>query len=430
MAILLAFFFFFLYVGEALGLNIGLGPGMSVKNLLLYASLVGIAINAAVARNRRLDLLSVLAPFGILFLYALFTFIVVISLIQYPDYSARRVFIDLKSNLFDHYITFLVFFFGITTSKSALSLLRAIIAITVVGVVVALIDTFNTPNLGLVDARARGERFVGFIGSANGYGMFLVLMLPFSIGYYLSTAGIWRVFAGIGVFATAMSLLLTGSRGAYAGLVFGGVAGALYLRKHIRTAVLMRVGLSGAVVLAITIFAAIVLGYGDVFFERFSRLEGSSHFATSGRSTIWAATIASMVANPLSFIFGFGYDAYANSREFYAATHNTYLRYLYDLGLIGLTLYVVVFANILRKARRSLEYADAVQHRYLVCVVFGLFGFMVSIFFSEYYGAAYLLWALLGVMMRIAVETSAESMAAHSDVPASGGSAARRRLAT
>jgi O-antigen ligase len=403
MRYLLAFFFFVMYAGDQLGLNISLGPGLSFKNLLLYVMLVGIALNAAVARNRDFELPSVFVPFGLLILYALMTWIAVAFVLSDPEYEMGRSFIRLKSTLVDHYLTLLVFFYGTMHAKDTFWLLRAILWMIVLVNIVTVIDTFNVPNLGLIDARARDGRFEGFFGGSNEYGKFLVLFLPSVVALYLTTMGKARSFAGIGVLVMAIALVLSGTRAAYIGLVAGGILTAFFLRRSISTQMLVRTGVGAVFILAFVIAVAMFSGYTDNLLERFARFEGSAHLATSGRSTIWTNAIAAMIENPLSFVTGHGFASYESSR-FYAATHNTYLNYLYNLGSIGLILFVFTFGQILATARLVVARATAAYRPYFVALVFGLFSFLIAIFFSEYNVLGYLLWAYVGVVMRMAMD--------------------------
>lgn len=409
MRYLLAFFFFLMYAGDDFGLNISLAPGLSTKNFLLYAILVGIALNAAVARNRKLELPSVLIPFGLLVLYAFITWVAAAFILEYPDYQMRASFIKLKSSLVDQYLTFLVFFYGVIYNKDACWLLRAIVWTVIVGNAVTLIDSFNVPNLGLVDARLGDGRFAGFMGSSNGYGQFLVLFLPVSVALYLTESGKVRLSAAIGVFVTALALILTGSRGAYVGLLAGSILAVFFLRRIISMQLLVRAGVIAVLGFAFLLCITLITGYSDIYMERFTQFGGSRHLATSGRSTIWTIAVNAMIANPLSFLTGYGFNSYDSSRSFYAATHNMYLNHLYNLGSIGLLLFISVFGRILTTARSVIVNSAADIRPYFVALVFGLFGFLVTIFFGDIHGSGYLLWAFLGVGMRMAMEARSDA---------------------
>lgn len=409
MRYLLAFFFFVMYAGDSVGLNVGLAPGVSLKNLLLYMMIAGIALNAAVARNRRIELPSVLISFGLLILYAAITWIAVAFVLDSPDYDAKVTFIRLKSTIVDMYLTLIVFLFGVVHARDSIWLLRAMVWIVLIGSIITVVDTFNIPNLGLVDARPRDGRFQGFVGSANEYGSFLVLFLPALVVLYLTEKGKLRMLAAIGVFSAALALVLTGSRGAYVGLVAGTILAAFFLRNIISTKLLVRAGFIAISIFALVLSIALIVGYSDLFLERFARFGGSSHVATSGRSTIWANALAAMVENPLSFLTGFGFGSYESSRSHYAATHNMYLNYLYNLGSIGLLLFLTVFGRILTTARAVIAHATSEIRPYFVAMIFGLCAFLIAHFFGEYHGSGYLLWAYLGVVMRMAVQARSDA---------------------
>lgn len=400
----MAFFFFLLYAGDDLGLSFTLGMGLSSKNILLYLILVGVAINAAVVRNRSLELTSVIVPFGFLVVYAFITWLVVSFILEYPDYSARASFIRLKSSLADQFLMFVAFFYGVIDKRDALWLFRVLVWIVVLGNLVTIVDAFNIPNLGLVNAIPSDGRFEGFIGQANEYGSFLVLFLPISIGLFLLQSGKVRLLAAIGVAATAFALILTFSRGSYAGALAGSIIAAFYLREYIAAHLLIRMSFLATAAGALLVLMVIMIGYSEVLESRFSRFGGSAHLATSGRSTIWGNALKAMLENPISFLTGYGFNAYESSTKFYAAAHNVFLNYLYNLGAIGLSMYLMVFVRILSIVRSAIATASAEIKPYYMALVFGLIGFLVSIFFSEYHGSGFLLWSLLGVSMRLVVE--------------------------
>jgi O-antigen ligase len=402
MRYLMAFFFFFIYMGDDLGINISLGPGLSVKNLLLYMIFIGIAIETAVARNRHFELPSVIIPFALLVLYAFLTWIVLAFIVASPYYSLRLSGIALKSSLIDQFTTYLIFFYAVTQLKDALWLLRTMIWIVVVGNIITIIDTFNVPNLGILDTPRKAGRFEGFIGQPNAYGQFLSLYFPATVALFFSVQGRLRILATVAALLTIMALVLTGSRGAYTGLILGSLVAAFFLRRHIPTRMLLQAGATGALVVAMLVVVTFATGYAEVYVDRVTNVDGSDHSVTSGRSTIWASAIRPMIDSPYSFITGFGFFSYESGR-FYRSTHNMYLSYLYELGSIGLLLFLTVFARILLTARRSLVHASGEEKAYLFGLVFGLCGFMVAIFFSEYTASAYLLWAFMGASMRISV---------------------------
>jgi O-antigen ligase len=405
MRYLLAFFFFLMYTGDSLGINMSLGPGLSTKNLLLYVILAGIAVNAAVARNRKIELTSVFVMFGLLILYAFITWVTLSFVLQDPGYEVKAGFVSLKSSLVDEFLTLVIFFYGLLYLKDAMWLLRAIIWIAMLGNLVTIIDTMNIPDLGVLPVPRKGGRFEGFIGQPNAYGQFLALFLPACITLFLHERGARRMLAGTGVFASLLALMLTASRGSYVALIGGAILGAFYLRQHISTQTVIRAGVAASVIGGVALAVTFATGYSDLFIDRFSSIEGNPHIATSGRTSIWSNALSSMMENPLSFVTGYGFYSYDSSRSFRLSTHNMYLSFLYNLGVIGLFLFVVMFTRIVAEARAAIARASDELRAHLIALVCGVFAFLVSLVFNDYHGLGYLLWAYVGIVMRAAMNT-------------------------
>lgn len=403
MRYLLAFFFFLMYIGDDLGANVGFAPGLSTKNLLLYLIVTGIAVNAAVARNRRVELTGVHVLFGLIMLYALITWVTLSFVVQNPEYQVKEALISYKSNLVDQYLTFLIFFYGLLHLKDSMWLLRAMLWIAMIGNIVTIIDTMNIPDLGVLPAPEKRGRFEGFIGQPNAYGQFLVLYLPACIALYLQERGTRRALAGIGVFATLLALVLTASRGAYVGLICGAMLAAFYLRQHIPTQAVVRAGVVAGVLCAVAVAVTFITGYADLYTDRFTAMDGSAHVITSGRTSLWAEALSVMMQNPWSFISGYGYFSYESHRGFRLAIHNQYLSYLYSLGLVGTCFFIAMFARIAKAARTALTQAPENLVAHYVAFAVGLFSFLIAIVFSEYHETGYMLWAYVGVMMRTAM---------------------------
>lgn len=411
MRYLLTTFFFLIYAGDNLGLAVSVAPGMSIKNLLLYLVFTGIAINAAVTRNRKVEMLGLFVMFGSLILYAVLTWVTLTFVLHDPEYQAKQAFITLKSGFVDQLMTFLIFFYGLLHVKDAMWLMRSILWVVMLGNVITVVDTMNLPNLGILPPPVKGGRFEGFLGQPNEYGQFLTLFLPACIVLCRESRGMARLLAGIGVFASGLALVLTGSRGAFVGLVAGAVIACFYLRRYIPAQTVVRAATAAAVICAAIVVTTLVTGYADLYLDRFSGLEGTAHVATSGRSSIWSQAIKSMLENPLSFLSGYGFFSYESSRSFRLSTHNTYLWYLYNLGVIGLFLFLGIFSRILSTARSAIADASERRQLHLMGMIFGVIGFLVATFFSDYHELGYLLWAYVGVVMRVAMELRAEAAA-------------------
>src|SRR5688572_8350209 len=152
---------------RVLGLDLGIAPGISIKNAMLYAAFSAIAIESAIVRNRNVELLAVLLPFALLILYAVLTWIFIVLFLENANYSALATLIRLKAKLVDQFLMLLVFFYGVLNLREALWLLKSLVWVMIVGCLITVVDTFNIPDLGIIMARDMDGRVQGIVGSAG-----------------------------------------------------------------------------------------------------------------------------------------------------------------------------------------------------------------------------------------------------------------------
>lgn len=415
--------FFVLLAADTLGLNLSLAPGLSVKNGMLYAILAWLAIEAALKRNRDLELLSVIVPYGLCVFYALVTWLVVVLIIDYPTYSALQAFISLKSALADHLIVLLVFFYGVATAKQATWLLKAMIWTVIAGNAITVVDVLNIPDLGLIEVREDG-RVGGPVGESNQFAAFLALFLPAALGLALVEKGALRGLALLGFAFSVVAFLMTASRGGLVAVTGGSLLGVVFLRRYISVTAVAKsaIGLMGFGVVALGVMY--LAGYGDLLFERIVgiTLSGNTYEVSSGRTFIWGTAFAKMFDVPLTLITGFGWDSYRYFPDFNLAPHNGYLKIFFELGVIGLLLVLTAFVNVLRNGRMALERAVAETRIMIFAFIFGLLGIMVAIFFVDLTTPWIFIWAYTGVAMRLAVLQRDTASVAESYRPGAVGS--------
>ena len=396
--------FFVLFASRTLDFDLSLAPGLSVKNAFLYLIFAALAIQTALTRQRKLELLSVIVPFGIYVGYAIFSWVVVLLLVQYPGYSPRTTLIALKSGPIEHLLVFLVYFYGIQDSRNAVWVLRNMLWIIVIGNVVTVVDVLNIPDLGLIGEKIdEAGRTEGPIGNANEYATFLALFMPAVAAIYWTSRGFKKVAASIGLLLSGLAFIMAVSRGAVVGLVVSGIVGAVYLRAIIPPKVLIRGAYVALLVCIVITVGGFATGYGELLLHRFGLFGSSGFEASSGRTVIWGRALESMLDHPITFITGFGWRAYETSRFFSYATHNSYLNILFNLGMIGLALFALVAANVLGTARAALRSARPEARSYLLAFIFGFLALLVSIFFGELHTAWLYVWAYVGIALRIAV---------------------------
>jgi O-antigen ligase len=295
----------------------------------------------------------------------------------------------------------LVFFYATNDSERATWLFHRMVWLVILGNVVTVVDALNIPDLGLIDQREDG-RVGGTIGNSNEYAAFLTYFLPPIAAIFLTSKGALRRVAGVGAALSALAFLMTVSRGGIVGLLVGGLIGAFYLRAFISTETVVRVGFGVLVLSMVVLAGGIAAGYGDLLLERFGLFGAGKYDATSGRTVIWGRALGSMFDHPVTFLTGFGWYAYESSRYFSFATHNAYLNILYNLGAIGVLLFLLTVGNILRVIRAAIHTADSEIGTMLKSVVFGLLALLVSITFGELYTSWLYVWAFAGVSLRLA----------------------------
>ena len=304
----------------------------------------------------------------------------------------------------DNLVFFLVFFYGVLNSKDALWLLKMMIWIVIVGNIITVVDGLNLPDLGLINERGDG-RIGGPIGESNQYAAFLAMFLPAALGLALVEQGKRRAFAILGFVLSALAFLMTGSRGGIVGVVVGATLGAVFLRQFITgKAIVSAIG--GLVALAfVGVGALYIAGYGDMLYERIVGLSttGDSYALSSGRTVIWGLALEKMFEQPLTLITGYGWDTYRHFPDFNLAPHNGYLKIFFELGLIGLLLVLVAFANIFRVAREGLRRAESEAAIMLFAFVFGLISILVAVFFVDLTTPWIFIWAYVGAAMRLAI---------------------------
>jgi O-antigen ligase len=282
-------------------------------------------------------------------------------------------------------------------------------------------DTYDVPDLGLM--RLNDGRVQGPLGEANQYGLFVAMFLPILISKFFLEHGPWRLFFGVGSAVGFWVLLLTVSRGAFVSLFLGSLFSAFVFRRQISTVVLKRTAVVGVLAIA---GASFLLGdqFRDLIFERTVEAieSGDSYELTSGRVWLWTKVLNLMFNEPWSILTGYGWFTFREIMDI--APHNVYLNYLFELGIIGLLLFISLLGSILMLARKAV--AENPADKYIVPGLIGFFfGFavlMIGIFAVDLALPWYFVWAYVGIAMREVMLLESESMSKRV-----GGQAERRR---
>ena len=183
----------FLTLSAVFGFDPGPMPGVKIKNGLLYLIVLGLMLRVTLDRNYRIQLPGVPIIFGVMIGYALLTYAAIVMVIEYPRYDPVFGAFQLKNQLIDHMLFFLVFFYGLRTNEDAMTVLKVLLAAWAVSHIMAALDATGVFHLGDIEQRGDG-RVQGAVGESNQYGAFVALTLPATIAMVTITRGMWRIF--------------------------------------------------------------------------------------------------------------------------------------------------------------------------------------------------------------------------------------------
>jgi O-antigen ligase len=388
--------FIVLMIDNMPGMGIGFALGLSAKNLYLYALIVFIAIRAVTKPSgvRFVDL-DVHVPYLLLLMYATLTW--ALLSIADPTYGVVRGAITIKNQILDLYLFMFAFRYGVENREDYLWLYRAIIVTMFVSSFVTIIDYLNIPDLGIVGSHQ--GRIEGPIGAANQYGALLAFLIPVSIAAMPSNMSSMGRFAwNAGIVTSSVLLIASGSRGAFVSVFVGSFLGVIYLRRFLDMRRVVRFA-------SISVLVLIVLMIGFIAFnpefvmQRFDKTTADSvGTASSGRVDIWRAAVLIMLEWPISFLVGYGWNAYEYS-GIWKSAHNEYLDRWFELGIIGVALYVYLLYTMVARVRRRLAELDDEVRQIMIGYVFGMMMIYVDIFFVAIPDPWTVIWLMTGLLM-------------------------------
>jgi O-antigen ligase len=396
MPTILGFSAVFLLATDALNWELGLLPGMSFKNFMMYALAVILALRMVVGRGSFTAMGQMQGAFIVLIAYAVVTWSIAALLIQYPHYSLVQSAIQLKSSLLDYYIFFAVFLFGTQTSDDALKVIKGLLLGALLANVITILDAAGVISLGF---RIRDDgRTAGAIGESNQYAAFIVMFLPATVAAAVASNGFKRLFWFCATMIGAMTLVMTASRGGFVGLAMGIAVGA-YLYRHLISYSRVAGWIFGSLIVLILIVS--FSQYGNLLAERIVGTgNADASTASSGRSDIWATLLAEMFANPITLITGYGWDVY-RSMPFQFSPHNHYLALWFNLGLIGLVCGCYLLFSAIGRARRASIKALPPARGQLIAFVMGGVAVATAVFFVDLYKPWFYFWMYAGAAMRL-----------------------------
>jgi O-Antigen ligase len=243
----------------------------------------------------------------------------------------------------------------------------------------------------------------GVTGESNQYGAFVAMSLPGMIAAAIMSRGRYRlVWAGAAA-VTAVTLLMTVSRGAFVAVFVAAGWGIWVFRRYVPTQKLAMWAMGGIVAGALMVAIAASLGFGDLLYHR---VIGTTNIdltlASSGRTEFWANAFATMFRHPVSLLTGFGWGSWG-SFPFRWSPHNYYVNQWFNLGLPGLICSIMLLWLPIRTVLSSIAAVSPPVRPVMITFVMATVAFAVATFFVDVYSPWLDYWAYAGIVLRIAV---------------------------
>jgi O-antigen ligase len=396
-----------LMISDFHGTNPGLGPGLSLKNAMLYLVVMVLAFRMALTGGFRLRMPGLHLAWAVWICYAMLTWLAVALVLKYHGYDALVSAMALKAELIDYALYCFVVFYGVQNEDDFRFVLRTLLAVVGVASILTLTDLGGITAFGtkVGEEGAEADRVFGAFGHANETGSMLACMLPPLFAISLSSRGFWRLFWYACSAATAVVFILTVSRGAYVAVLIGYPIAAYMLRSLIPPGRIMAWLLSGVgAVLFIAALAAIInpaaaAAITDRVFDIGSM---NLHDASSGRSDIWSLALKTMMESPLALITGFGWNSWSTMPTIFVL-HNTYLDQWFNLGMVGLIAYIAIEYLTIIAAKRAAETSSGPMQWDMIAYVFGMVALSIAVLFQNLFTPRPYLWMYCGLVMRGAV---------------------------
>lgn len=295
-----------------------------------------------------------------------------------PAASLKQVMVHLSFVLF-----YFVLINVIRTKKQWFALIKVFIVSAFVVALYGIIQNFFgvSSTESWIDEEMFSDiqlRVYSFFNNPNVLGEFLVLTIPVSLALVWNRVkDTHRVLFLIVLFSMLACMIFTWSRGAWLGMM---LAVALFLVMADKR------WMSAGILVLFLIPLALYITGNSAIIERFISIGNTADTSTAYRVSIWQASI-SMISDFWVGGIGIGSDAYTTIYPSYALpgarfalhSHNLYLQFLVETGIIGIvSLFCVLFGflktvfatSVVKKIKQS----DIAK--ILVALGAGFLGFM------------------------------------------------------
>ncbi len=260
-------------------------------------------------------------------------------------------------------------------------------------------------GIGLVEGY-RGT-WIGLLANPNQLAMVMAVTVPWTVFLQKKVSLFLRPFLVIALGLEVGAIVATHSRGGMLGLAAAMTATAfLSVRKG------RALGMLAAAGVAVVILAP------QTFWARAQTIEAYNQDASAlGRIQSWRTGLTALRDSPLlgvganNYVLTWDVYAHRNVREKSYAAHNMWMEVLVELGLIGITLFAIMFVLILRglwRARRDPEVGGEARALISSLIALVICGSTGGYAFNWFF---YMVLGMAGAVIGFARESNAEGEA-------------------
>jgi O-antigen ligase len=394
------FILFALWMEPTFGTKLTNVKGLSLGNLAFFFACVVWTISFALKRvNFSLNKIYIYIFFLILYVVLSIPYKYLIG--DYGHFSIMRELVPLKSWL--EPFLYLIIIFNLASNKEILkNTTYGVMIVLMLTVIVTILTVSRIYPIGRIQIEHGG--YWPVFAEPNQYAAYLVLTLPLFISFALLCNRVFlKILYSCCSIAIFCALISSGSRGGLLSFCVS-VFTFLLLLKGSKEKIKKGLIAGGVVILLIVVTTMLVLPswIEDRTTQRIEYKNGTDlNEYSSGRIDIWKEHFSHFIKNP---VFGIGFDG---SRKLLATSavqansHNTYLLYLTDSGIIGFLLFIVFISTILRESIKGLRQAtDKFGIILFSGFVSGLVGYIVAIFFVNVLD----LWSLIMILFAVVLK--------------------------
>jgi len=382
-----------LILETGVGLESYIVQGLSFKNVVIYGLFALLLVLGKTKGKLPPPVRKIRMIFTITIVYSFLALIATAYLYQRTVFLLPNL-ISLKNTLLDSLLCFLIFYHLCVRSVQPVAMMRFLAVIigvvSAIGVFDAIVPTVSIFGFDESDV----TRIRGPFGETNQTAAVLSLYLPFVAS--LAVVDRKRRFMFLAVcIAVLGAIIATSSRGGTVAVAAGGLSFMWLVRKELSIGTKFLVILS-AIIALICAWLILPPEYGDMIVGRFLLIfdeDVDFRTATAGRSMLFEIGWQLWLASP---IIGHGWASFHNLVG--SATHNVYLEYLVNLGLIGFVLLTLLWYRILKYFLETKPYCVSRSQVIIVSgISAGIIGLLVAILFVNLFKPWLFVWSFVGL---------------------------------